>query len=99
MTDNNVTEDTFGKPMTTQEYDIGLMRGHLIHCLEQNEMSPFPARSRKSSFADGVPQSILLLRHKTTFKVGEYKQSSCQMPEEGQVQYMVSPFLPRTRRK
>ena len=67
MTDDNVTEYMFGKPVTTQEYDTGLMPGHSIHCLEQNEMSPFPARSRKSSFADGVPQSILLLRHKTTF--------------------------------
>ena len=49
--------EAFGTETTTQEYDTELMRGHLIHCLEQNEISSFPARSQKSSFADGVRYS------------------------------------------
>ena len=53
----NAVAEAFSTDPTTQEYDTELMRGHLIHCLEQNEMSPFLARSRKSSFADGVRHS------------------------------------------
>ena len=40
----SVFAEAFGTDLTTQEYDTELMRGHLIHCLEQNERSPFPAR-------------------------------------------------------
>ena len=50
----NAIAEVFGTDPTMQEYDTELMRGHLLHCMEQNEMSPFPARSRKSSFANGV---------------------------------------------
>ena len=45
----NAVAEAFDIDPTTQEYDTELMRGHLIHCFEQNEMQLFPARSRKSS--------------------------------------------------
>ena len=50
-----------------------LMRGHLVNCLEQNEMSLFPARTKRSKFADGGRFSAYLKIFCT-----------CQMPEEGQ---------------
>ena len=56
----NTVAEAFGTNPTMEEYDTELMGGHLIHCLEQNEMSPFPARSRTSSFADGVRYSANL---------------------------------------
>ena len=68
----NAVAEAFGIDPTMQEYDTELMRGHLIHCLEQNELSLFPARSRESSFAGGVRYSAYLKVFCT-----------CQMPEEG----------------
>ena len=68
----NVVAEAFGTDPTTQEYDTELMRGHLLHCLEQNELLLFPARSRESSFAGGV-------RYLAYLKVF----CTCQMPEEG----------------
>ena len=68
----NAVAEAFGTDPTTQAYGTELMRGHLIHCLEQNEMSLFPARSRESSFAGGVRYSAYL-KVFCTF----------QMPEEG----------------
>ena len=84
----NAVAAAFGIDPTTQEYDTELMRGHLIHCLEQKELSLklkklkkkkkkkknslFPARSRESSFAGGVRYSAY---HKVF--------CTCQMPEEG----------------
>ena len=56
----NAVVEAFGTDPTIQEYEIDLMRGHLIHCLEKNENSPFPARSWKSSFADGVKYFALV---------------------------------------
>ena len=68
----NAAAEAFGTDQATQEYDTELMCGHLIHCLEQNELSVFPARSRESSFAGGVRYSAYLKVFCT-----------CQMPEEG----------------
>ena len=69
----NTVAEAFDIDPTTQEYDTELMRGHLIHCFEQNEMQLFPARSRKSSNIDGVRYSAYLKIFCT-----------CQMPEDGQ---------------
>ena len=69
----NAVAEAFDIDPTTQEYDTELMRGHLIHCFEQNEMQLFPARSRKSSNIDGVRYSAYLKIFCT-----------CQMPEDGQ---------------
>ena len=68
----NAAAEAFGTDPTTQEYGTELMRGHLIDCFKQNEMSLFPAGTRKSAFVDGVRYSVYL-------KVF----CSCQMPEEG----------------
>ena len=68
----NAVAEAFGIDPTMQEYDTELMREHLIHCLEQNELSLFPARSRESSFAGGV-------RYSPYLKVF----CTCQIPEEG----------------
>ena len=68
----NAVAEAFGTDPTTQDYDTELMRGHLIHCFEQNEFSLFPARSRNSTFPDGVRYSAYLKIYCT-----------CQMPEEG----------------
>ena len=68
----NAVAEAFGTDPTTQDYDTELMRGHLIHCFEQNEFSLFPARSRNSTFPDGVRYSAYLKIYCT-----------CQMPEDG----------------
>ena len=44
----NAVARAFGTDPTTQEYNTKFMRGHLIHCLKLNEMSPLPARLRSS---------------------------------------------------
>ena len=83
----NAVAEAFGIDPTTQEYDTELMRGHLIHCLEQNELSLFPAKSQESYFAGGVrylayvPQSILHLSNAR-------RRPLCHLR---QVQYKVSP--------
>ena len=69
----NAVAEAFGIDPTTQEYDTELMRNHLIHCFEQNEMQLFPARSRKTSNIDGVRYSAYLKIFCT-----------CQMPDDGQ---------------
>ena len=68
---SNAVAEAFGTEPTKKEYDTELMRRLLIHCLEQNELSLFPARSRESSFAGGV-------RYSAYIKVF----CTCQMPEE-----------------
>ena len=40
--------EAFGIDLTTQEYDTELMRGHLIHCLEQKCLNP--KRKKKDYF-------------------------------------------------
>ena len=40
--------EAFGIDLTTQEYDTELMRGHLIHCLEQKCLNP--KRKKKDIF-------------------------------------------------
>ena len=50
----NAVAEAFGADPTTQEYDTELMHGHSIDCFKQNEMSLFPARTRKSALADDV---------------------------------------------
>ena len=37
----NAVAEAFGIDPITQEYDTEFMRGHLIHCFEQNEMQLF----------------------------------------------------------
>ena len=69
----NAVAKAFDIDPTTQEYDTELMRGHFIHCFEQNEMQLFPARTRKSSYIDGVRYSAYLKIFCT-----------CYMPEDGQ---------------
>ena len=69
----NAIAEAFGIDPITQEYNTEFMRGHLINCFQQSQMSPFPARTRKSTFADGV-------RYSPDHKVF----CTCQMPEDGQ---------------
>ena len=44
----NAVAGAFGTDPNIQEYNTDFMRGHLIHCLKLNEMSPLPARLRSS---------------------------------------------------
>ena len=50
----NAVAETVGTDPNTQEYDTELIRGLLINCLDQNEISLFPGTTRRSKFADGV---------------------------------------------
>ena len=50
----NAVAEALGIDPIKQDYDTELMRGHQINCFQQKQMSPFPAGSRKSTFADGL---------------------------------------------